>query len=149
MKKQIKNIESEDLKNQLTRALADYANLKKRSDEERTMMFKLASISFITKILPILDNLKQAQNHINDSGIAIIIGQLETLAFEEGFEEIKIKSGDIFNEKTSEVIEALETENEKDNNIISEVVMSGWKYLDGTVVRHAKVKVYKKRKEIK
>lgn len=133
-----------NMKNQLARAMADYANLVKRTDEERGTMFKLASISFMTKILPIIDNLKQAQNHINDSGIAIIIGQLETLAKEEGFEEIKIKVGDKFNEQTSEVIDTIETDKEKDNNNISEVLMSGWKYSDNTVVRHARVKVFKK-----
>ena len=131
------------MKNQLARAMADYANLQKRTDEERGTMFKLASISFMTKILPIIDNLKQAQNHVNDSGVAIIIGQLETLAKEEGFEEIKIKVGNLFDESTAEVNEVVETLEEKDNNMISEIVMSGWKYSDGTVVRHARVKVFK------
>lgn len=140
---------NEDMKNQLARAMADYANLQKRTDEERGTMFKLASISFMTKILPIIDNLQQAQNHLNDSGIAIIIGQLETLAKEEGFEEIKIKAGDKFDETTSEVTDVLETLEEKDNNMISEVVMPGWKYSDGTVVRHARVKAFKKRIEEK
>ena len=125
------------LKEQLARAMADYANLQKRTDEERVEMFKLASVSFMSKILPIIDNLKSAQNHIKDSGIAMIIGQLETLAHEEGFEEIK------FDEATSEVIETIETLEEKDNNNVSEVVMPGWKYSDGTVVRHARVKVAK------
>lgn len=150
MKKKVNSqpstVNSEELtniKNQLARAMADYANLQKRSEEERVSMFKLASISFMTKILPIIDNLKQAQNHVKDSGIAMIIGQLETLAKEEGFEEIKINIKDKFNEQTMEVTEVLETESEKDNNIVSEVVVSGWKYSDGTIVRHAKVKVYK------
>lgn len=145
------NEEFENMKNQLARAMADYANLVKRTDEERGTMYKLASISFMTKILPILDNLKQAQNHINDSGIAMIIGQLETLAKEEGFEQIKIKVGDKFNEEIAEVVDVVETLEEKDDNSISEVVQSGWKYSDpprlgeagGTVVRHARVKVYK------
>lgn len=131
------------LKDQLARTMADYANLQKRTDEERGTMFKLASISFMTKILPIIDNLKSAQNHIKDSGIAMIIGQLESLAKEEGFEEIKINAGDEFNEQTMEVTEVLETDDEKNNNIVSEIVMSGWKYSDNTVVRHARVKVYK------
>lgn len=145
------NEELDSMKNQLARAMADYANLVKRTDEERGTMYKLASISFMTKILPILDNLKQAQNHVNDSGIAIIIGQLETLAKEEGFEEIKINVGDKFDETTSEVTEVLETDEEKDNNNVSEVVVSGWKYSDGTTVRHARVKVFKfiKKEEIK
>lgn len=144
---EVSNVELDAMKNQLARAMADYANLQKRTDEERETMFKLASISFMTKILPIIDNLKQAQNHISDSGIAIIIGQLETLAKEEGFEEIKIKVGDEFSEHTMEVTEVLETLEEKDNNMISEVVMSGWKYNDGTVVRHARVKVFKFKRE--
>lgn len=149
MKKIVKNEELVSMKNQLARAMADYANLQKRTDEERSTMFKLASISFMTKILPIIDNLKQAQNHISDSGVAIIIGQLETLAKEEGFEEIKIKTGDEFSELTMEAVDTVDISEENDNNIsskagkISEVVMSGWKYSDGTIVRHARVKVFK------
>jgi molecular chaperone GrpE len=143
MTKKVKNEELDNMKNQLARAMADYANLVKRTDEERGTMYKLASISFMTKILPIIDNLKQAQNHVKDSGIAMIIGQLETIAKEEGFEEIKINVGDQFSELTSEVTEVLETDKEMENNMISEVVMSGWKYSDGTVVRHSRVKVFK------
>ena len=141
--KKINTEELDNMKNQLARAMADYANLVKRTDEERGTMYKLASISFLGKLLPILDNLKQAQNHVKDSGIAIIIGQLENLAKEEGFEEIKIKVGDVFDESVAEVNEVVETLEEKDNNMISEVVMSGWKYSDGTVVRHTRVKVFK------
>lgn len=141
--KKINTDEIDAMKNQLARAMADYANLVKRTDEERGTMFKLASISFMTKILPILDNLRQAQKHVNDSGIAIIIGQLETLAKDEGFEEIKLRVGDVFNEETSEATEVLETEKDLDNNKISEVLMSGWKYQDGSVVRHSRVKVFK------
>jgi molecular chaperone GrpE len=135
--------EFDAIKNQLARAMADYSNLQKRTEEERGTMYKLASISFMTKILPIIDNLKQAQNHVKDSGIAMIVGQLENLAKEEGFEEIKINVGDLFSELTSEVTEVLETEKEMDNNKVAEIVMSGWKYSDGTVVRHARVKVFK------
>lgn len=145
-KKQVVSQNTEELdkmKNQLARAMADYANLVKRTDEERGTMYKLASISFMTKILPIIDNLKQAQNHVKDSGIAMIIGQLETIAKEEGFEEIKIQVGDQFNEQIMEVTEVVETGKDLDNNNISEVVMSGWKYSDGTVVRHSRVKVFK------
>lgn len=138
--------ELENLKNQLARAMADYANLTKKVDEERRDMYKLASIAFMNKILPIIDNLKLAQNHVQDSGIAMIIGQMESLAKEQGFEELKINKGDIFDENTMEVAEVIETDNEKDDNSVSEVVLNGWKYNDGTVVRHARVKVLKLKK---
>ena len=103
MKKQIKENKNlnlkgnEELKNQLARALADYANLKKRSDEERNTMYKLASISFVLKLLPILDSLREAQKHLGDQGIAIIVGQLEIIFKEDGFIEVKPQIGEKFN----------------------------------------------------
>ena len=149
MKKQIKETRNlnlkvvEELKNQLARALADYANLKKRSDEERSTMYKLASISFVLKLLPILDSLREAQKHLNDQGIAIIIGQLEAIFKEDGFTEVKPQIGEKFDEYLHEAIDTLETDKEEDNNMISEVALSGWKFGE-EVVRFAKVKVFKK-----
>ncbi|MDP1760112.1 MAG: nucleotide exchange factor GrpE, partial [Candidatus Woesebacteria bacterium] len=106
--------------------------------EERIDMYKIASISFISKLLPILDNLRQAQNHLKDGGISIIIVQLESLLKEDGFEEIKPGVGEIFNESIHEVVDTVETKVKEDNNIISEVILSGWKF-NGTVIRFAKV----------
>ena len=142
MKKQLKNQENEDLRNQLTRAMADYANLVKRTDEERGTLFRLANISYAGKILPILDNLREAQKHLSDAGIAIIVGQLEAILKEDGFSEIKPQIGEMFSESLHEAIDTLETENEKDNNMISENILSGWKTGD-EIVRFAKVKVFK------
>ena len=149
MKKQIKENKNlnlkgnEELKNQLARALADYANLKKRSDEERNTMYKLTSISFVLKLLPILDSLREAQKHLGDQGIAIIVGQLEIIFKEDGFIEVKPQIGEKFNEHLHEAIDTLETDKEEDNNMISEIVLSGWKFGE-EVVRFAKVKVFKK-----
>lgn len=130
------------LKDQLARVLADYDNLKKRSNEERMDMYKFVSISFISKLLPILDNLRQAQEHLKDGGISIIINQLESLLKEDGFSEIKPEIGENFDENTSEVVDTVETEIKEDNNKISEVILTGWKF-DQTVIRFAKVKVLK------
>ncbi|KKP47647.1 MAG: Protein GrpE [Candidatus Woesebacteria bacterium GW2011_GWA1_33_30] len=140
-------VDSEELgnmKNQLARAMADYANLVKRTDEERGTMYKLTSISYVLKLLPILDNLREAQKHLSDTGIAIIVGQLEAILKEDGFSEIKPQAGEMFNETLHEAIDTLETEVEKDNNIISEVCLTGWKMGD-EVVRFAKVKVFNKK----
>lgn len=144
-----KKSDYEDIKNQLARALADYANLKKRSDEERSAMYKLASISYVLKLLPILDSLREAQKHLNDSGIAIIVGQIEAILKDDGFVEIKPQIGDLFDENLHEAIDTIETKNEKDNNMISESILSGWKLNNSEVVRYAKVKVFKFKKENK
>lgn len=129
------------LKNQLARALADYDNLRKRVEREKEDWVKLAGLKLVLRLLPILDNLRQAQNHLGDTGLAITIGELETLLGDEGIEEIQVNRGDSFNPDLHEVTEVVE--NCQEENKIEGVVLSGWKFKDGIVIRHAKVKVTK------
>jgi molecular chaperone GrpE len=133
--------ELETMKGMLARALADYDNLSKRVDRERQDLGKIASISILARLLPVLDNLENAQKHLGDAGLAIGIAEFQKVLSEEGLTEIKPKIGEKFDEQTMEAIEV--TAGEGDNNI-SEVVLPGWKFEDGTVIRHAKVKVSKK-----
>ena len=60
----VKTEETDVLKNQLARALADYDNLRKRIEREKEDLEKLAGLKLILRILPILDNLRAAQNHL-------------------------------------------------------------------------------------
>lgn len=129
------------VKGMLARALADYDNLSKRVERERRDLGKIASVGVIVKLLPVLDNLESAQAHLNDQGLAISIGEFKKVLSEEGLNEIRPKVGDKFDEETMEVIEVVP--GPSDNNI-AELALTGWKYEDGTVVRHAKVKVSKK-----
>ena len=134
------NEEAELLKSQLLRTLADYDNLVKRVEKEREVLSKVASLGVITKLLPVLDNIENAQIHLQDAGLAICIGEFKKVFNEEGLIEISPKVGENFNENTMEVVEVVDG---KEDNIISEVVLGGWKFSDGQVVRHAKVKVSK------
>ena len=126
------------LKNQLARALADYQNLVKRVEKEKEQFEKFSNLKLILRLLPVLDILKQAQLHTKDAGVAITIKEFEDALKTEGIEELQIKPGDIFNPELHEVVEVVPG---KDNNNISEVVLSGWRFTDGPVIRHAKVKV--------
>lgn len=141
-KKQFKKGTEPDLKGQLARALADYDNLRKRIEREKEDLENLASLKLILRLLPILDNLRAAQGHLKDAGLAITIGEFENLLKDEGIEEIKPNKGDNFDHNLHEVIEVIE--NSQEENKIEDVVLSGWKFKDGIVVRHAKVKVGKK-----
>lgn len=132
--------ELETVKSMLVRALADYENLSKRVERERMELGKMASLSVVTNLLPVLDMFEKAQEHLKDSGLAIGIAEFKKVFAEEGLVEIMPKVGDAFDHETMEAIEV--TKGEEDN-IISEVALSGWKFSDGTVVRHAKVKVSK------
>lgn len=134
------NEEAELLKSQLLRTLADYDNLVKRVEREREVLGKVASIGVITKLLPVLDNIENAQEHLGDSGLAICIGEFKRVLSEEGLNEIDPKIGDEFDENTMEAIEVVEG---TEDNKVSEVVLAGWKFNDGQVIRHAKVKVSK------
>lgn len=129
------------VKGMLARALADYDNLCKRVDRERSDLGKIASVGVIIKLLPVLDNLESAEIHLKDPGLAIVIGEFKKVLSEEGLNEINPEEGELFDEQTMEAIEVVSGERD---NIVSEIVLAGWKYEDGTVVRHAKVKVSKK-----
>jgi len=133
------NEEAELLKSQLVRTLADYDNLVKRIERERAEFGKFASVSVIIKLLPVLDNLESAQIHLKDQGLAISIMEFQKVLAEEGLTQIKPKAGDGFDENLMEVIETVPGE---EKGKIAELVLVGWKFVEGQVVRHAKVKVY-------
>jgi molecular chaperone GrpE len=133
--------ELESVKMMLARALADYDNLSKRVERERQDFGKIASVSLIVRLLPVLDSLENAQVHLKDQGLAISLVEFKKILSEEGLTEVRPKIGEEFNEQTMEAIEVIPGASD---NTIAEVVLVGWKFEDGTVVRYAKVKVTKK-----
>lgn len=136
--KAMKTKDSEhDLKNQLARALADYDNLKKRTEIERGQFIKIANLGLVARLLPVLDMLDSAQVHLKDSGLAIAIKEFQATLSETGVEEIETKTGDKFDEK---IHEAVETGPGKTGQIV-EVVQKGYRMKDGPVVRHVRVRV--------
>ena len=132
------HLELESVKAMLARALADYDNLNKRVERERSEIQKIISLRLIIKLLTVLDGLESAQMHLKDAGLAISIVEFKRILSEEGLTEIKPKVGEQFDENWMEAIEVVPGESD---NSIAEVVLIGWKFSDGTVVRHAKVKV--------
>jgi molecular chaperone GrpE len=132
--------EAETLRVQLARALADYDNLRKRVEKERQELTRFASMGIIVRLLPIYDMLMQAQKHLNDSGLAITIGELEDLFKEEGLEKIEAGKGAKFDENIHETVEV---EEGAEKGVIEEEILSGWRFKEGPVVRHSKVKVNK------
>lgn len=134
--------EVNELKGQLARALADYDNLRKRTEVDRAQSQKNASLNIVLKLLPTLDILESAQKHLMDQGLAIAINEFKNVLKEEGIEEIK--SSGKFDEALHEAVELVTGGKEGD---IAEVIMPGYKFIDGLVIRHAKVKVYGSNKE--
>jgi molecular chaperone GrpE len=141
-----KSSEADILRNQLVRALADYDNLRKRVEREKEEVGRVVSLGLILRLLAVLDILESAQNHLKDQGLAIAITEFKKVLAEEGLEEIRPKPGDKFDPNVHEAIESVDG---KDMGKIAELILPGWKFRDGKVVRVAKVKVFGEKSEKK
>ncbi|OGM05604.1 nucleotide exchange factor GrpE [Candidatus Woesebacteria bacterium GWB1_43_5] len=146
-KKQVKSEknEVEGLRNQLARALADYDNLRKRTEAEKQLWLKFAKQELLIRILPVLDTLEVAQSHLKDKGLELAIVQFQNIFKEEGIEQIAEKGR--FDEKIHEAVDLVDG-GEKDT--VAQVLQKGYKFKDpavggagGEVIRPAKVRVFK------
>lgn len=128
----------DDLKGQLARALADYDNLKKRTDAEKGVWMGFAKKELLVSLLPAIDALETAQKHLNDAGLKLVLDEIKKVFENEGIVEINTTGQ--FDENLHEAIDTVEGKNK---NMIAEVLQKGYKFTSGEVIRHAKVKVYK------
>lgn len=139
------SVEIDQLKEQLARTLADYSNLTKRVERERIEGKYLSKLVVVSRLLPVFDMFIDAQKHSGDAGLGIALKVLFDTLKEEGIDEIGVHEGDTFNHELHEAIETIENP-EREGNTIAEVLMKGYKFTDGPVIRHAKVKVYTSKK---
>ncbi len=137
--KKEKDTRHEELENQLRRTLADYQNLERRIEEERKLLSKLSAALLIEKLLPVLDNLENANVHLKDQGLDLVINQFRDVLTQEGVEEIETE-GMEFDPRFHEAIEAEAGEKE---NMVSRVVTKGYK-IEDKVIRPARVVVTRK-----
>lgn len=130
--------EVELLKSQLARALADYDNLVKRTEVEKTVWMSFARKDLLVKLLPVIDSLETAQKHLKDAGLDLVLGEIKKVFESEGI--IEIDTSGEFDENIHEAIDTIPGEKK---NMIAEVLQKGYKFSNGEVIRHAKVRVYK------
>lgn len=127
---------NKELESQLKRALADYQNLERRVEEERRLLSSLSSAILIEKFLPVLDNLENAQKHLNDQGLEIVIKQFKDILASENVEEI-MAEGQEFDPNLHEATDVTEGPNE---GRVVKVVRKGYKIND-KVIRPVQVVV--------
>lgn len=128
-------------KNKYLRALADYQNLEKRIAQSRVEDAKYAAKNLIVKLLPLLDTLTKAHEHLQDQGLTLALKQFSDLLAEEKIEKIEV-IGKKFDPHTMECIEVTGEGDE-----VTEEVRAGYKMYD-QVIRVARVKVGKQLKKI-
>lgn len=124
------------LEEQLKRALADYANLKKRTEEERAAVVKFANSVLTVKFLEILDSLETAQKNLKDPGLDLVIKKFKDTLVSENIKEIAAQDQN-FDPNLHEAISTVD--GDKEGQIV-EVLQKGYE-LDGKILRPARVKV--------
>jgi molecular chaperone GrpE len=145
------NKEIQELTNLVKRVQADFENYRKRMEKDNIEFVRLSNKNLIQKILPAIDNFNLAlsQKHTcRDEefikGMELIYSQLVQMLEDEGVKEIKTL-GEKFNPYRHEAL--LAEESDKEEKTILEELQKGYTLHD-TIIRMAKVKVAKKRKEV-
>jgi molecular chaperone GrpE len=134
------------LEDQLKRTAADYANFRKRTEDERKQLIPLAQANTLLELTPVLDNFRRATEHLPEhlekdnwvTGVLYIEKQLEQIFEQLGVTKIKT-IGETFNHEFHEAIGEETSTTVPANHIISEV--EGGYTMNGKVLKPAKVKV--------
>lgn len=126
----------EELNNKYLRSLADYQNLERQTNAWREDFVKFANQGLITQLLEILDDLENAQEHLQDNGLKIILDKLKKILKNSGLEEITA-AGQQFDPV---FMEAVQIEPGETDQQVTRVLRKGYT-LNGKVIRAAKVAV--------
>lgn len=108
------------LENNYKRALADYQNLQRRTQEEKSEWIRMANREMILKLLPVLDTLMLAAKHLQDKGLELSIDQFFRVLTDEGVTKIEVL-GKPFDPHTMEAVTTQESGEEKKGKVIEEV----------------------------
>jgi molecular chaperone GrpE len=125
------------------RARADFVNAQKRFEEERKGALELGKVRSLEAFLPAIDSLERAEavGEIpeNFKGIAKQLHEAANVLGLTRFGAI----GEPFDPMRHEALGQDETNDASQDDIISQVLESGWQ-VNGSVVRAAKVRVFAK-----
>jgi molecular chaperone GrpE len=130
------------------RARAEFANYKKRNEQERQELFKLANTTLITRLLPIFDDFERAFQTLPGNllsltwidGVVLIYRKLQAILEAEGLTLMETE-GESFDPLVHEAVTYEESEEHQEGQIIGEV-QRGYK-LGDRVLRPALVRVAK------
>lgn len=122
-----------DLKDNLARALADYANLEKRFERDSSSIIKFANSNLLGKLLEVRDHLGMAAS-AGDTSLKMILTIFDKLLVDEGVVEVKVDG--VYDPTTMECHETVPGEKDK---VIT--VQSRGYLLHGKLLRAARVTV--------
>ena len=139
-------VKAEEYLNDLKRLQADFENYKKRQAAEAKEFSSHLAKSIVTDLVPVLDNLHAASEHVpaeaKDSpwvtGITYIEKQFEDALRNYGVEPIEVKPGDAFNPTEHEAVDQKSEEGKESEHKVEKVLQKGYKVGD-RVIKAARV----------
>lgn len=136
---QIKQLETriQELENNWKRAVADYRNLERRTQEEQIAFAAFANQVLMRELLPVLDALEAADEHLKDDGLGLAVKKMKDVLKDFNVTEIEVKEK-LFDAGTMEAVEMVPGE---ENKVLA-VTQKGYMISD-RVLRPARVKVGK------
>jgi molecular chaperone GrpE len=141
-------LEAEEHKNNWLRSVADFKNYKRRTESEREELIRNASSGLLMKLLPVVDDLQRAMEHIPEEignnqwsgGVKMVLRKLETILEGQGLQPIAAV-GEDFDPNFHEAVMYEEAGDEQANKVVQEL-QRGYK-LGDRVLRPTMVKVGK------
>lgn len=142
---ELTKLELEKEKDFALRLQAEFANFKKRSEENQARSKEIATGEIFKKLINVFDDFELALKNCSDldtfkKGIEMVYAKMISTTEEAGLTKIKTV-GETFNPHEHEAL--LTEKSDKPENTIIEELQSGFK-LKETILRTAKVKVSKK-----
>jgi molecular chaperone GrpE len=137
--------QEESFQNQYVRLVADFQNLKRRTEKEKSDIYAFANEKIILDLLNVIDNFERAMLHVDESsdknlanGMNMIYKQLKEVLEKNGVSEIET-TGENFDPKYHHAV-STDNSSDLDSGKVSEVLQRGYS-LKGKVIRPAMVKV--------
>jgi len=133
-----------DLQDRLLRRQAEFENLRRHNERDRSDFLQYAGMEIVREILPILDDFERARKtECSDEsyrqGIELIYQRLVDTLTKIGLEPIEVGAGTEFDPNLHQAVVRLETDEAADNTILEEF-QRGYNF-KGKLLRPAMVKV--------
>ena len=137
-------VQAKEWHDKFLRKAAEFENYKRRTENDQFNLINYAAESFITKLLPVIDDFERSLQHIDDNnntdavkeGIKLVYEKLIKVLDEQGVKIMKVK-GEPFNVDYHDALMQRKDDSVPPHTVLEEIE-KGYLYRD-KVIRHAKV----------
>jgi len=136
-----------ELNDKYIRLYADFENYRKKMSKERIDLLKFGGEDIFKKIIPVLDDFERAFKSLAEitdinsikQGEELIYNKFKNILIQNGLQEMK-SAGETFDPEIHDAVTNIPAPSEDMKGKVVEEIEKGY-YLNGKVIRHAKVVV--------